>query len=66
MKKLTKQFLVSVYDDGSARITERKLARRDTRGRFTSDYTIRLRKKRLTCAYAKICPFRASAIIENF
>ena len=47
MKKLTKQFLVSVYDDGSTRNTERKLVRRDTRGRFTSDYTIRLRKKHL-------------------
>lgn len=36
MKKLTKQFLVSVYDDGSVRITERALTKRDAHGRYTS------------------------------
>ena len=61
-----KYYTIKTINGNVTRITERKLVRRDTRGRFTSDYTIRLRKKRLTCAYAEVCPFRASAIIENF
>lgn len=65
MKKLTKQYVVSIYEDGSVRITERALTKRDTHGRFKSDYALALRQKRLTCAYADLCPFRASMSIEE-
>ena len=58
MKKITKQYLVSVYDDGTVRVTERALAKRDKAGRFTSPYSIRFRARvKRTCAYAEICPF---------
>lgn len=65
MKKLTKQYVVSIYEDGSVRVAERKFPKRDTRGRFKSDYTLSIRQKRMTCAYAELCPFRASSSIEE-
>lgn len=65
MKKLTKQYVVSTYSDGSVRVTERALTKRDTYGRFKSDYTPSLRLKRMACEYAPICPFRASTSIEE-
>lgn len=34
MKKLIKQYLVSIYDDGSVRATERALTKRDSHGRY--------------------------------
>lgn len=65
MKKLAKQYVVSIYSDGSVRVTERALTKRDTHGRFKSDYSLSLRKKRMTCAYAEICPFRVSSLIDE-
>lgn len=57
-RTMTKQYLMSVYADGSVKITERAITKRTKDGRFTSPYAIRFRKpvKRM-CAFAEICPF---------
>lgn len=70
---LPRHFILTVYPNGDYKITERKRPscepKRDKAGRFTSDFTIRLRQKRRaikeTCAYAEVCPFRASTSIEE-
>lgn len=67
---LPRHFCLTVYPDGSIKITERKRPsrepKRDRYGRFTSPYAIRFRARaKGTCAYAAICPFHASTGIEE-
>lgn len=63
---LPRHFILTVYPNGDYKITERKATSRDKQGHYTSDYSIRFRKpKNLGCAYAEICPFRASTSIEE-
>lgn len=61
-----KHYLVTTVDGRVTKITERKTAKRDKFGRFTSDFTFRFRARaKGTCAYAAICPFHASTGIEK-
>ena len=65
-ERLPRHFVRTVYPDGTWKMTERRATRRDKHGHYTSDYAVRFRKpKLLGCAYAPICPFRASASIEE-
>lgn len=64
--ELSRHFVLTVYPDGAWKMTERRATRRDKRGHYTSDYAIRFRARaNRTCAYAPICPFRASTSIEE-
>lgn len=60
-RKLTRQYLMSIYDDGSVKMTERKITRRTKNGRFTSDFTLRFRKPKVLPPCA-ICPLLAVAL----
>ena len=57
-EQLPRHFVLTVYPDGTWKMTERRATRRDRKGHYTSDYAIRFRKpvKRM-CAFAEICPF---------
>lgn len=64
--ELPRHFVLTVYPDGTWKMTERRATRRDKHGHYTSDYAVRFRKpKTLGCAYAPICPFRNSISIEE-
>ena len=57
-KTAMKQFVLSVYADGSVKITERAVTKRTKDGRFASPYAVRFRKPvKRTCGFAEICPF---------
>lgn len=56
MKTMTKQYMMSVYDDGSIKLTERALTKRAKNGRFASSYSMRFRRAPLpNCCL--LCPF---------
>lgn len=53
-EKLPRHFVLTVYPDGTWKMTERRATRRDKHGHYTSDYSLRLRKPQPTiCAF---CP----------
>lgn len=64
-QELPRHFILTVYPDGTWKMTERRATRRDRKGQYVSDYSVRFRKHPLICAYADLCPFRASSSIEE-
>ena len=57
-EQLPRHFVLTVYPDGTWKMTERRATRRDRKGHYTSNYALRFRKpKAKTCEFAEICPF---------
>lgn len=56
--ELPRHFILTVYPDGTWKMTERRATRRDKHGHYTSDYAVRFRKpKAKSCLFSSICPF---------